>query len=233
MVVLLVIMTFLVFVSVEVVRERRREGLACRERSGADATGAAWSRNIAGFQLPEPLHFHRGHTWLHWVSPTEAYVGVDDFARRLLGSPERVRVPAIGTHLQQGEAAIHFQNQHGDADLVCPAEGEIVAINPRLKSDPALLQRDPYGTGWLFKIRSTAIGQNVNNLLDGSLAERWMEDTRERFQHQLMLATGSVIQDGGTLVDDLGDRLDPELWHELVEEFLEMEPQSSSSFAGR
>jgi hypothetical protein len=69
------------------------------------------------------------------------------------------------------------------------------------------------------------VGRDVANLLDGSLAERWMEDTWDRFQRRLVVASGSVIQTGGTLVDDLGDRLDPALWQALATEFLDMAPE--------
>jgi glycine cleavage system H lipoate-binding protein len=226
MVVLLVILTFAVLVGFEIVQEQRRAKAASHERAGTDErAGSAWSRLVAGFTLPEPLHYHRGHTWLHWVNPQECYVGADDFARRLIGSQMRLRLPRIGTYLHQGSDAVHVTRQDGEIDLASPVDGEVVSINPRLRKDPGLLHRDPYGLGWLYKVRSRSVGRDVANLLDGSLAERWMEDTWDRFQRRLVVASGSVIQTGGTLVDDLGDRLDPALWQALATEFLDMAPE--------
>ncbi|MCA9727006.1 MAG: glycine cleavage system protein H [Candidatus Eisenbacteria bacterium] len=226
MVVLLVILTFAVLVGFEIIQEQRRAKAAYRERTGnEERSDSAWSRLVAGFKLPEPLHYHRGHTWLHWVSPQECYVGADDFARRLVGTDMRLRLPRIGSYLHQGDDAVHVTRaDRGEINLASPVEGEVVSINPRLQKDPGLLHRDPYGLGWLYKVRSRSLGRDVANLLDGTLAERWMEDTWDRFQRRLVVASGSVIQTGGTLVDDLGDRLDPALWQALATEFLDAAP---------
>jgi glycine cleavage system H lipoate-binding protein len=224
MVVLLVILTFAVLVGFELVQEHRHAKSAYRERIEHEE-GSAWSRLVAGFRLPEPLRYHRGHTWLHAVSPREAYVGVDDFARRLLGSEVRLQLPRIGTYLHQGEDAVRVVRAEGAVSLASPVEGEVVTINPRLRKDPGLLQRDPYGLGWLYKVRSRSLGRDLRNLLGGSLAEKWMEDTWERFQHRLVVASGSVIQTGGTVVDDLGDRVDSATWQMLATEFLDVAPE--------
>lgn len=234
MVVFLVLATFMVFIAFEVVQERRRaQRLALEHLGRVDASSPSWLRSVAGFQLPEPLFYHRGHTWLRWISPEEAYVGVDDFARRLLGSVSNVKLSRTGDQLTQGDTAVRVDHDSdtatASATLLSPVDGEVLAVNPRLRKDPGLLGRDPYGQGWLYRIRSSHLHHDVSNLLDGSLAEKWMEDTWERFQHRLMVAHGSVIQDGGTLVADLGDHVDPKLWRELVDEFLELEPQSSTA----
>ena len=96
----------------------------------------------------------------------------------------------------------------------------MVGVNPLLKKDPDLLFKDNYGRGWLYKIRSPILFKEIPNLLNGTLAQRWMEDTRERFQHQLMLATGSVIQDGGASIEDIASGLEPDQWRTLVGDLL-------------
>jgi hypothetical protein len=106
------------------------------------------------------------------------------------------------------------------AHLLSPVAGEVIATNPRLNDDPDLFFRDNYGRGWLYRVRSPRLFKDIPNLLSGSLARRWMEDTRDRFQRRLMLATGSVIQDGGTSVEDIAHDLDRAIWPALVGEFL-------------
>ena len=230
MVVFLVLTTFLVFVAVEVVLERRRAARLAQEHLGrVDMSSPSWLRSVAGFQLPEPLFYHRGHTWLRWISPEEAYVGVDDFGRRLLGSVSNVQLSRIGDQLAQGETAARVRHSGESASLLSPVDGEVLAVNPKVRKDPGLMERDPYGQGWLYRIRSSRLHRDISSLLNGSLAEKWMEDTWERFQHRLMVAHGSVIQDGGSLVNDLGDHVDSELWRELVDEFLELESQSRTA----
>jgi glycine cleavage system H protein len=157
---------------------------------------------------------------VHWVSADQAYVGVDDFARRLIGKDSRVSAPPVGTHVAQGEDVIRVRHGKDEVRLYAPVAGEVVGVNPALKEDPALPYRDAYGKGWLYKIRSPRLYKDLTNLLYGSLAERWMEDTGHRFRHRLMEVSGSVIQDGGTPVEDLAGALNAEEWRALADEFL-------------
>jgi glycine cleavage system H lipoate-binding protein len=221
MVVILVATLFAAFVTIDLLHERRRRRVLAREGQMLhDRVHEREPQWVAGYELPEDMHYHQGHTWVHWVSPEQAYVGIDDFARRLLGKVEKVKAPPVGAWLTQGEGAIEMHKGDAEAELVSPLSGEVVAINPRLRSDASVVHRDSYGHGWLFKIRSPHLLEQLGNLLHGRLAQRWVEDVRDRFQHELMLATGSVIQDGGTTVDDLSEHLDPDEWQRLVDEFL-------------
>ena len=221
MAVVLIVLVFAAFVILDLLNQRRRDAKLRGEgetlHSSLDEVEPSW---IAGFRLPTLLHYHRGHTWVHWVSPTQAYVGVDDFARRLIGKSSRLTVPAVGTEVSQGEEAVTVTRGDDRARVLSPVTGEVIAVNPQLAKDPAIPYRDNYGRGWLYKIKSPLLFKEVPNLLNGTLARRWMEDTRDRFQHQLMLATGSVIQDGGTSIEDIASGLDRDAWMELMHEFL-------------
>jgi glycine cleavage system H protein len=176
--------------------------------------------SAAGFRVPFSLSYHPGHTWVHWVSADQAYVGVDDFARRLIGKNARISPPPVGTHVGQGEDVIRVRHDGDEVRLFAPVAGEVVGVNPALKNDPGLPFRDAYGRGWLFKIQSPRLYKDLTNLLNGSLAVRWMEDTSHRFQHRLMEATGSVIQDGGAPAEDLAAALPAGEWKPLAHEFL-------------
>jgi glycine cleavage system H protein len=226
MVILLVAITFAIFVGIDALLERRRRHTLAHEGEALHARlRESEPEFVAGYEMPGDLHYHRGHLWVHWVAPDQAFVGLDDFARRLVGHPDKVVVPHVGSWTDQGEATVEVRNGVHNAELQAPLSGEVIAVNPALRNDPDAVHRDSYGRGWLYKIRSHRLAEQLNGLLDGSLAERWMEDTRDRFHHQLVLASGSVIQDGGTTVEDLAAQLDPELYDQLVEEFLSSRPQ--------
>jgi glycine cleavage system H protein len=228
MVVLMIALTFLVFVIVDLMRERyRRAGLVQEGESLHNALEEEEPNWVAGFKLPQPLSYHPGHMWVHWVSPDQAYVGIDDFGRRLVGERARFALPWVGTHVGQGEGAIRLTRNGTRIELVSPLGGEVVAVNPRLKNDPGLAFRDPYGRGWLMKIRSPRLFNDLTNLLSGSLARHWMLDTEERFRHRLVLASGSVIQDGGAPMEDIAAGLDSDVWRDLAKEFLALETQRS------
>jgi glycine cleavage system H protein len=221
MIVFLVVLVFAGFLIVDVLTDRWRRSRLLAE--GEPLHGALIDvepRWVAGFKLPEALAYHHGHTWVHWVGPELAYVGVDDFARRLLGKDARVYAPPVGTCLGQGDRAITVKRQGEEARLLAPVSGEIVAVNPQLSRDPNVVFRDNYGLGWLYKIRSPRLFQDLPNLLHGTLAHRWMQDTRDRLLHQIMLCRGSVVQDGAVSIEDIASGLKPEEWRTLVGVFL-------------
>lgn len=175
---------------------------------------------VAGFEMPEQLHYHRGHVWARVVGPDTAAVGVDDFGRRLLGHAESVRLPEVGSYIRQGATGARVDVKGRSAELVSPVDGEVVAVNPDLQRAPHLLSEEPYGRGWLYRIRSTNLAANLRNLLNGTLAKRWMEDSREQLELRLMALSGSVLADGGDPAPDFGDHVDLAEWQGLVERFL-------------
>lgn len=225
MVVFIVLTFFAAFVVIDLVQARReRERLAAEGQLLHEKSREETPHWVAGYQLPEQFHYHPGHTWVHWVSPDQAYVGVDDFARRLMGRSAEWSAPAAGTWLRQGEPSIQARHAREgktrSVSVSSPVSGEVIATNPRLKKEKDVVHRESYGDGWLFKIRSPRLAEQFEGLLHGNLAERWMETVRDGFQNRLVLATGNVVQDGGTTVDALDEVLDDEVWAELVDEFL-------------
>ena len=230
MVVLLVAITFALIVAIDAVLERRRRAVLVHEGEALHTRLRETEPHfVAGYDMPADLHYHKGHMWVHWVAPDQAFVGLDDFGRRLVGHPDKVALPHAGSWTDQGEMAVEVIRDGRKVRLQAPVSGEVIARNPALNGDPDEIHRDSYGRGWLYKIRSHKLAEQLNGLLDGSLAERWMEDTRDRFHHQLVLASGSVIQDGGTTVEDLAEQLEPEALQELVDEFLSPSPRSTGA----
>jgi glycine cleavage system H protein len=230
---LLAIGTFASFILLDYLLSRRaaeRDAAAVVEGARAQAVAlsdavpdlppAAEPVWVGGYELPENLHYHRGHTWARVIGPDTAAVGIDDFARRLIGDAAEVGLPDVGAYLRQGGKGARLDTEGRGADVISPVDGEVVAVNPELAEDPALATRDPYGRGWLFKIRSTNLAAALRNLLSGTLARRWTEDARDQLEHRLMALSGSVLQDGGEPAPDFARHVDDEAWRGLVEQFL-------------
>lgn len=175
---------------------------------------------VAGYQLPEELHYHRGHTWVRVLGQETALVGLDDFASRLVGPAKRLKLPAIGSWLSQGAKGFSVEVDGKTADLLTPADGRVVEVNPELGDRPHIATQDPYGRGWILKLRSANLARNLHNLLSGSLARRWMEDSKNQLDLHLMALSGSVLQDGGEPVADFARQLSGADWNRLVHEFL-------------
>lgn len=224
MTVLFVILTFGFFLTLDwFVRQRRAARQPALVLPAAESAGAAsvaepvW---VAGYQMPENCHYHPGHTWARAISDDTAVVGLDDFARKLIGSSAKLDLPALGAWLRQGARSLGVGFDGRAVELVSPIEGEVVEVNPALATQPSLATDDPFGRGWLFKVRSTEMARGLANLLSGSLARRFMEDSRERLQHQLMALSGTVLADGGEPTADFARHLPDAEWRQLVREFL-------------
>lgn len=218
MTVLLVILFFATFILIDYATTRRQEARAAARLAAAPpAEEPVW---VAGYELPEALHYHRGHTWARLLADGTVAVGLDDFARRLFGTAEAVRLPAVGDWLYQGAPGFALRSESRSAELVSPVEGEVVAVNRELLHQPALLTDDPYRRGWVFRVKATHLVTSLRNLLSGRLVRRWMEDSREALELRLMALSGSVLQDGGEPAPDFARHLEAEDWKRLRGEFL-------------
>jgi glycine cleavage system H protein len=219
MTVLLVLAFFALLIGMDylVTRHRLAREAKAQAVAAVPAVEPTW---VAGYQLPEALYYHQGHTWARPLDADTVLVGVDDFARRLIGPPATVKTPARGDWVHQGGRGFALKLDGKTAELVSPVAGEVVDVNRELAEKPGLTAEDPYGRGWVLKVKAPDLADNLRNLLSGRLARKWMEDSREALELRLMAFSGSVLQDGGEPASDLGHHLPPADWERLVHEFL-------------
>jgi glycine cleavage system H lipoate-binding protein len=187
----------------------------------AHAGGSApAARRVEWFSVPEDFYYHQGHSWLRPVEGNIVNVGVDDFAQQLLGRSDSVELPALGTPVSQGEPGWKLHVDGRTIDLLSPVNGEVVAVNEEVLRSPSLLNEDPYGKGWLMKVRTSRLRANLNNLLKGSLAVSWMNDTVRALRQKMSAHHVPVLQDGGAPVPGFVKDLEPERWEDIAKEFL-------------
>jgi glycine cleavage system H lipoate-binding protein len=225
MTVLLVILTFALFITLDYLvglrrKQRERPALAPTLKPALHPAFAAEPVWVAGYQMPDDLQYHQGHTWARIWNKDTVLVGMDDFARKLIGPAKKLTLPPVGSLLKQGAKGFRVEVDGKAAEFVAPVDGEVLEVNPELSGQPNLATDDPYGHGWILKVRPSNLSRSLRNLLSGSLARRWMDDSRERLELQLMALSGSVLQDGGEPVSDLARQLTEEDWKRLVGEFL-------------
>ena len=121
-------------------------------REGRAAAGIA-PENVTRFRIPEGLFYHQGHGWLRPEPGSIGVVGLDDFARKLVGKVDAVELPPVGSRLAQGEKGWSLVVDSERIPMLSPVTGEVVEVNAPLAEDPAGVNADPYGQGWLFRIR--------------------------------------------------------------------------------
>lgn len=114
--------------------------------------------------VPADLRYTKEHEWVR-VAGDEATIGITDFAAQQLGDVVFVELPAAGRTLQQYAAFGVVESVKAVSDLFAPVSGDVVATNDELASRPELLNADPYGDGWIVRVRLADRGQ-LDDLLD-------------------------------------------------------------------
>jgi glycine cleavage system H lipoate-binding protein len=193
----------------------------------APAAASAGGRGPGWFRVPSGYHFHRGHTWARPDEGGLLRVGMDDFARLFLGRPRALLLPAVGERLEQGEKGWSVQVGGHEVPLLSPAQGEVAEINEEAVANPDLVQHDPYGRGWLLKIRTSRPAAGLRNLLPASLARPWMDETSRRLGTMMGADLGVVLQDGGVLVSGIARELGGEDWPRLAAEMFLTAPEEA------
>ncbi len=123
--------------------------------------------------IPENLRYTRDHEWIK-VEGEIAFIGISDYAQSQLGDIVFVEVETVGETLEKGESLGTIEAVKTVEDVYMPVSAEIIEFNEKLKDSPDLLNKDPYGEGWIAKIKPTNPSE-INDLMDGSAYKAYLE----------------------------------------------------------
>ena len=167
-------------------------------RSGETEEASPTSEFVERFRVPEEFLFHQGHGWAKDGNEDVVSVGLDDFAQKLVGKVDFIDLPPVGSMLAQGEKGWVLRAGAQTIPMLSPLDGEIVAVNGEAARSPKIVHEDPYGKGWLLKVRPARLAANRTNLLKGRLARRWTDEALHGLRHTMGGNLGPLYQDGGT-----------------------------------
>ena len=124
-------------------------------------------------KIPQDLRYTEEHEYVKETGDAGVVqVGITDFAQGELGDVVFVELPKVGSTFQRMDVFGTIEAVKAVSELFCPLSGEVVAVNDRLDKEPALVNNDPYGDGWMIKLR-VADGAELAQLLDpGAYEER-------------------------------------------------------------
>ncbi|MDD2622530.1 MAG: glycine cleavage system protein GcvH [Bacteroidales bacterium] len=117
-------------------------------------------------KILDNLKYTKDHEWIR-VEGNEAFIGISDFAQHELGDIVFVDIPSVGDTLDKEDSFGSIEAVKTVSDLFMPVGGEILEFNEALEADPAIINNDPYGEGWIVKIRVTN-SDELNELLDAA-----------------------------------------------------------------
>lgn len=180
----------------------------------------ASKRARSWFEVRDGYFYHRGHAWALPMANGSVRVGIDDFAQRLLGRPDALRLPSLGASLKPGEVGWSLGLAGKMIEMLSPVAGDVVAVNVAVLESPELVSADPYGEGWLLEVKSSGNGALRKNLMPSRLAGAWLDEIAERIKSMPVAQLGVVMPDGGIPVSGFARALAPEDWDRLAREFL-------------
>ena len=126
--------------------------------------------------VPEKLRYTQEHEWVA-IDGAAATIGITDHAQQALGDVVFVSVPAPGTKVTAGEPCGEVESTKSVSDLYSPVDGEVTEVNGEVDENPAVVNADPYGAGWLFKVALAASGEVPSGLLSAADYEELTKET--------------------------------------------------------
>jgi glycine cleavage system H protein len=128
-------------------------------------------------KTPDDLRYAKSHEWVRKESDGTVTVGISDHAQELLGDLVFVETPEVGSSHEAGTACAVVESVKAASDVYAPVSGEVVAVNEALADSPELVNSDPYGEGWLFRIKP-ADASAADALMDADAYQAAVDEDR-------------------------------------------------------
>jgi glycine cleavage system H protein len=119
------------------------------------------------------LYFTRDHEWIR-VDGDTATIGISNHAQEALGDIVFAEVPEPGRRVSKGQEAAVVESVKAASDVYAPVSGEVIESNPAVADDPAIINRDPEGEGWFFKLKLDNPGE-LDGLMDKAAYREWVK----------------------------------------------------------
>ncbi|MCX7125527.1 MAG: glycine cleavage system protein GcvH [Gammaproteobacteria bacterium] len=127
---------------------------------------------------PRELHYTESHEWVRLESDDTVTIGITEHAQHQLGDLVFVELPDMNITLDQGDEMTVVESVKTAADVYAPISGEVIEVNSQLESRPDLINQDPYGDGWICRIKPSNIDE-LDDLLDADAYKESVSDAEE------------------------------------------------------
>jgi len=122
--------------------------------------------------IPDELSYTDQHEWAA-VEGDIATVGISDYAQKALGDVTFVELPAVGADLVKGNEACAIESVKAAVSIYAPLSGKVTEVNGELKDDPGLVNSEPYGQGWIYRVELSDPGQ-LDSLMNAARYEEFL-----------------------------------------------------------
>jgi glycine cleavage system H protein len=138
---------------------------------------------IDGYNLPDELYYTKDHTWARIEDNGSVTVGMDAFGAKAAGSIEFIDLPMEDDEFEAGEAFGSLESAKWVGGLLMPVSGTVTEVNENIEDELELLVKDPYGEGWLIKVKPANLKDDLKALTHGADVGPWLKkeiETRKK-----------------------------------------------------
>lgn len=179
-------------------------------------------------RIPKGLFFSKNHTWAYLERSGNAKVGLDDFLLHITGEIKLITMKHSGDFMFKGELMAQIDQDGKTLDITSPISGKIIKANSAIIENPAIVNEDPYGKGWVYLIQPTDWIMETNPYYLSESAVAWSKRELTRFKDFIGETMRKyspetsmlILQDGGELRDKPLSELPAEVWHDFQKSFL-------------
>ena len=171
------------------------------------------------FSIPGGVLVSGGHCWVSLADDGTAHVGLDDFARKLLGRIDTIEFPEAGTTVKAGEPLFGIRQGERAVRFNAPISGKVVKANERMGRNPARLEESAYGKNWICVIEGDDLDAELSGLKIGKSAVAFFQEDIDRFREFVQEAEGGEEGDPAILYIGAFEKLEEARWAQAVEEF--------------
>jgi len=126
-------------------------------------------------EIPSELRYRESHEWVKDNGDGTVVIGISDHAQTALGDMVYIELPEPGMSYEQGDACAVVESVKAASDVYAPVSGEVIEANGALEDSPELVNTDPYGEGWLFRVQLSDSSE-IDGLLDAAAYAEQAED---------------------------------------------------------
>ena len=125
--------------------------------------------------IPSELRYTSTHEWVRLEENNEAVVGITYHAQAMLGDMVFVELPELGSALLEGDDVVVAESVKAATDVYTPVSGIVIGVNDELEASPEQINQDPYGAGWLFRVRLEE-AEELDGLMDAESYQQMLEN---------------------------------------------------------
>ncbi len=176
------------------------------------------------FILPGGVFVSEGHVWANVTIPGLVRVGMDDFARKMIGRIDAVEFPAKGSEVKKGETLFTIRQGERTAAFASPVTGKIHSVNAELAQNLSWFEKQPYEKGWVCSLKPDQLAADLESLRIGDKAAPWYQQEIKRIRKLLAPVGGGghpeTLPEVGQLVEGQLEDMDESMWKKFADSFL-------------